>query len=678
MAFRVPLMSAPERRGIIADPSAWAGASTSVVTSSGLFTGDYDATFTVTGSIGGGTVGTGAISVTWSDGLGNTGEFDLGAKYTAGDSINIKDGISLQFAAGTIAASADSFTMDVNAANRVRGDHVTIEGDADPVDVFPSSFGIIDDDIHFKSDDGRTSMGQIAQRVTTTMSLDYLEDADVKKLEAFRAGRYPVVVAGNYGQNTTLWYSGSGELPLVGQRPAIIDTAGPTAGAGRDAETGLYTVAASGTPRYGPGVEMSTRSVGNSIDRDGIPLEFAHMGKALILGDDSTNLIPNFHPESGTIGWTVVAAGSVVFDDQMPPVLDPTDAGWSGGYREGSARAYLSSGQAIKSTTAAVTATNTYTAQAWIKAPVRDVSGVLWSLAVYSGVGVPASSAGSVTMTSGSMSAWRRVALRVTIPATHTAAELRVVCTFGVGIVYVSGAQLELNDGPTELIETSGASASRSAQTFKPVEMLPNVEGSIAFWLFYGDGNTSSTYEILGTYGGATVFKLDYRAVTAQALEWHTDATGVGNALSYGLGAIMIPGSWYHIALTWEAGYGTMRNEMTRTIYLDGAQVAQDSSAQWQEWTDPWKFGHDSLGGSPRIQDVRLDRVAWTSDEVSDMYDRLATSQGAAIARRFTGRTFRISQINSTWLSPANPDKYLTNLTLEEMDRDDGSVTVRA
>ena len=48
MGFAVSIQSAPELRGTVSAASAWDGASTSVVTTLGKYSGAVDLTFTVT------------------------------------------------------------------------------------------------------------------------------------------------------------------------------------------------------------------------------------------------------------------------------------------------------------------------------------------------------------------------------------------------------------------------------------------------------------------------------------------------------------------------------------------------------------------------------------------------------------------------------------------------------
>ena len=77
---------------------------------------------------------------------------------------------------------------------------------------------------------------------------------------------------------------------------------------------------------------------------------------------------------------------------------------------------------------------------------------------------------------------------------------------------------------------------------------------------------------------------------------------------------------------------------------------------------------------SSRIQDMRIDRVAWTATEVTDIYNRLATEQGAKLCRKTVGRQFQIGSIRSVWLSSSDPDKEQFEIELVECDRDDDVV----
>ena len=176
MGFAVSIQSAPELRGTVSAASAWDGASTSVVTTLGKYSGAVDLTFTVTGPAPtGGTVGTGTVEMSWSDAT-NSGTFALGASYSAGDNVNLPDGIVLQFAAGTI-ASADFFTFTGGAANRVRQDSIRVAGDASPMDVVPTFVSVQDDDLRFRSHDARLSFAEIAQRNLPTAMVNQADSA---------------------------------------------------------------------------------------------------------------------------------------------------------------------------------------------------------------------------------------------------------------------------------------------------------------------------------------------------------------------------------------------------------------------------------------------------------------------------------------------------------------------
>ncbi len=76
------------------------------------------------------------VTVTWQDLYGNSGSFDLDAGYTAGDAIDLGNGLQVAFDAGSL-ESGDQFTLDVTPGSGVN----TIQQAQDAIVQFGSSDG---------------------------------------------------------------------------------------------------------------------------------------------------------------------------------------------------------------------------------------------------------------------------------------------------------------------------------------------------------------------------------------------------------------------------------------------------------------------------------------------------------------------------------------------------------
>jgi flagellar hook-associated protein 1 FlgK len=88
------------------------GAGTSTATLSGYYNGSDNDTFTLTATTTG-TIGSGSTAITVTDSGGATlAVLDVGSSYTAGDVLQISDGVSISFSSGTIGA-APTLSFDV-------------------------------------------------------------------------------------------------------------------------------------------------------------------------------------------------------------------------------------------------------------------------------------------------------------------------------------------------------------------------------------------------------------------------------------------------------------------------------------------------------------------------------------------------------------------------------------
>lgn len=92
------------------------GTSTSMNSFGSVYTGSQDAyTFTVT-TVGGGTVGSGTLQLEVKNSAGDTVKtIDVGSGYTAGNKIDIENGVQISFDAGTLAED-DGFTVNTTDA----------------------------------------------------------------------------------------------------------------------------------------------------------------------------------------------------------------------------------------------------------------------------------------------------------------------------------------------------------------------------------------------------------------------------------------------------------------------------------------------------------------------------------------------------------------------------------
>ena len=84
------------------------------VTTSGTYVGSAEKTYSFKIAAGG-VVGTDAIAIDWNDGLENVGTLPLPVGYTADEPVVVAEGLSLAFAAGTLATDG-AFTVDVQPA----------------------------------------------------------------------------------------------------------------------------------------------------------------------------------------------------------------------------------------------------------------------------------------------------------------------------------------------------------------------------------------------------------------------------------------------------------------------------------------------------------------------------------------------------------------------------------
>lgn len=107
--------------------TGWTG--TATVTSGGSYTGTSNKTlrFDITSVTGGGSVGTDAITLHWSDGAGAEGNSTLDGSYVPGSMVTIAEGMEISLSAGTVVAG-DTFSVDLWHPN-LNGTYATYHGD---------------------------------------------------------------------------------------------------------------------------------------------------------------------------------------------------------------------------------------------------------------------------------------------------------------------------------------------------------------------------------------------------------------------------------------------------------------------------------------------------------------------------------------------------------------------
>lgn len=59
------------------------------------------------------------VILSWTDGLGGSGQIDLGSDYNAGDPVDLHDGLSVRFSAGAV-EEGDTFTLSVEPGSEIR------------------------------------------------------------------------------------------------------------------------------------------------------------------------------------------------------------------------------------------------------------------------------------------------------------------------------------------------------------------------------------------------------------------------------------------------------------------------------------------------------------------------------------------------------------------------------
>jgi len=147
---------------------------TSTVTSGGNYSGNIDDTFTFTVDTGG-TIGTDAVVISWTNTEGLSGTLNLDSSYTPGDEVAVHGGMTLSFGAGTLVAG-DNWTADTHSS--------TIQSAQDALLYFGSSSGG-SDPLQVVSSDNSISglipgvtLNLLAADTTQTVTLTVSHDVD--------------------------------------------------------------------------------------------------------------------------------------------------------------------------------------------------------------------------------------------------------------------------------------------------------------------------------------------------------------------------------------------------------------------------------------------------------------------------------------------------------------------
>ncbi|MDP6460201.1 MAG: hypothetical protein QGH59_00375, partial [Gemmatimonadota bacterium] len=394
----------------------------------------------------------------WSDGT-DSGELNIGedAGYDADDVIYVHDGMSVAFAAGTTVA-AETFTVAVTAARRLRRDHTALTADLDPISVSVSSFKRRRMDNEVRTHDGRVERQTVATLRQLEASLDYLESAERDALLYIETARHPVTFAENYGSQTEfLWRGGTvtdddGLLPVVGPYGTF---ARASTALREDVRTGLLTGVASGAPRYAAG----------------------KLGRAIALTEGRTSSTGRWLSDGSSHAFTTMnGTATLTFDTTVPPPLDPLDTTFSSGELSGTHRALWTDDAAPVDTVATAartaSASTDYTASVWLKG-----RGTIYLEIVDD---IPTTANTLVTLTS----EWVRHSVTHTTDASATTARVRLTAYTGAdvsSVAWLGPVSLEEGSAATADVPSQGSAVTREAETLSFAQPIPASSGTLAF-----------------------------------------------------------------------------------------------------------------------------------------------------------------------------------------------------
>jgi hypothetical protein len=627
MAVHVAIATAPTWRGTIGDASAWSPAtSTSTPTSSGVFTGSADKTFTLTVDDGG-TVGAGLVTVDWDDGDGNSGRLAIGNGYSIGTALPLLDDVFVAFSSGT-AVAGEEFSIAASAIRRLPQGAKYLSGRGEPCQIYVDRFERVDRDAYFPSEYADTVRVERERQINPTLSIDYMDSATHETALGLEALRHEICVGEDYDLSTILLWR-HGTTPLIGPLATFTRT-GALAG---------YYDSISGTVRQASANEMRYSS--------------GPVGRAMVIDTDfgTTNLLPDFHGENdGTTEWFVNGSATIDWDDGAVPILDQRQGGWASEYLGGCERAYIPSGDYIHTVDYGCDASQWYSASLWLRGRGLVTIRIRSGNTTISGT----VDEESITLTD----TWTRY----DIPGGqtgigHDVADLQVVGNEDA-LVYVGPCQLEAGPStgygwPTDVSE------GRGIESLAIPVSIPVDAGSLGFWFKLPDDTTGGqSLDLIDATGvtGNERFRITYVSNTAITVELTAAA---GTDLFYVCGDLT-DGAWHHLAVTWERGSA---GKVEAILYLDGAAVATESDADWLGY-----FGSGILVGGTGCREVgfkelRIDGTAQAAAEILRWYERFTDDAWIALHRSCGGRKYMIpGGVVSTWRSPANPHHILQQM----------------
>lgn len=647
MAFDLPVQQAPVRRGIVGDPSAWSGGGGSdpTPTQHGYYTGELNKTYTFTVTVQG-TVGTIAVlTLTWDDGEGNTGQLNVGtsAGYAIDDVVYVHDGWSISFGSGVLNLSA-TFTVSVTARNLLHGLSRVSFGGTTTTQTNLTGWRMDQLDDLAVTQDGRTHRVRRRSPRSVSAVLDYADASSFDQMLWAESERLPLTIAENYGARTRFLLRGGGLMPLVGSRPVFTRAGTATY---QDWRTGLWRSVAANEPRIADGVG------GRSIVMD---------------GGGTTNVLAQFHPKSGALGWSTGAGATLAFSTNDRGVLDPDDDHWGDEYTEGVMTAEMgASGEWFSTSTATIPAT-----------------GVTWTGSVYlkgrGSVVVTIRTAGTIRGAAvvGLTNDWQRVEVSGPAGGGDTTADIRIDSAEDQVYCVVSAAQIEAGFFATALVKTDGASASRSGETLQLVPGIPFGETTMGFWIRWPGGSGSNTYTLVSGGSAAFQFRFWYDETGSPDLAMTTVAGGSLTAAQ-----TLVADTWYHLAF--QIKRSGAANEVTREIWVNGSSIGSDTINVYAPTTpyDDIYIGQNESQASEltlhdaRFEEIRIDESPLDSDAIAAQYNRLNDDEWLHVHREFGGRYFLMGGLSRRWLDGgANVDKIMPSVDLLEEDREDDAVVI--
>jgi hypothetical protein len=656
MAFRVDIQKAPERQGR-ASSAGWAGASADP-TLYGTYLGPETDTLTLTVATGGTIDTTATMSITWAwASQSDTGTLNVGTDdYSGGDVIALTAGMSISFpAAGTLVAT-DTCAITCTAATKIVGTPVVVTGDADPTDVQIPSYARGDMHVSERTWDGREKLGKRANTGRVSLLTDYLDDTNRDKLLYLKDTGAHVCVGENYNEDTLFLFHGGGATPFIGDFASFTRSGGNATYP--DARTGLWKHADANVARVAAG----------------------QAGRAVMIEQASTNLFPNSVKDTPGDDWVTSGSATISYDTTVFGPFDPNDDDWNSDHTGGCPKVEFGAAAAnINHNDVTISSGAEISGSVW----VRGFGQV--TVAMRTGVGAAGTVKDSELVQLDS--SWYRVELSAVSGGSDNRGDLRIYAE-EAGVCYFWGWQLEETPSVSGLIQTSGGSGSRNADSMTFSQAVPVESGTISFWMYWPGTPIADTFTLFDTTGtaGTEDFRLSY-----------LHNPGAGCQLKWWLGSGTLTGlatvtefadrTWHHIVATWAEG--ATAGQINLKFYHQGSAltmllpVSPGDTANWKAFYGTgFTMGvgdaavpEQDIHGF-RVEELRIDKSAMSAADVTDQYNRLTSDDWAHIHRAHAGRKYRIVSCRDHWLHTSQPDKVIMNLELEEVDREDDSVII--